>query len=138
MVATVAGEKLLWSPGLLHASVWLALHGEALASAGNEFSAEAGAGFEAPNYARIEIAGLSAAAPGWTVSNVTGAASNAAALAFADPGAGNEWPGALALALWTAAVGGEPIDAATILGAPLVAAAGDPVAFAIGQLIVDV
>ena len=58
---------------------------------------------------------------------------------FPDPGAGAEdWPGALAFILFDAAVGGNPLIAAALAGAPPVGADGDPVTFALGAITIDI
>ena len=128
MPLRVAGEKKLWKGGLLGATVHMSLHTGVGATAANELTAA-----DAPNYARIAVAPA-----GWTVSDRTGAASNAAAIAFAAPPANTEWPAVRSVALWTAAAAGDLLVDEYVQGAPLVGAAGDPVAFAPGQLVLDV
>ena len=133
-MVTVAGEKKLWDGGLIGASVWLALHGEVAATSANEFSTSDSAAYPADSYARVEME-----TDDWSVSDLTGAASNAAAVAFAEPGAdADDWPPALAVSIWTAETGGDMLDATAVRGAALVGANGDAVEFAAGQLIIDV
>ena len=133
-MVTVAGEKRLWDGGLIGYTVWLALHGLAAASPGNEFdAADAAHAHHAENYARVEMAMAA-----WSIDARTGAATNAARVAFPAPPADVEWPPALSLSLFDALAGGDMLDSARIQGAPLIAAHGDPIAFEIGQLIIDI
>lgn len=129
MPLRVAGEKKLWNGGLLGASVWLSLHTGIAATAANELDAAAGS----TNYARVEMETTD-----WTISDTTGAASNAAVAAFAAPPAGEEWPAVRSLALWTAEDGGDLLVDEIVQGAPLIGVEADPVSFAIGQLVIDV
>ena len=130
----VAGEKKLWSGGLLSADVWVSLHGGVAASSGNELDATDTTGDHyAENYARKKMQSTD-----WTVSDTTGAAHNTNAIAFAAPGAGNEWAAARSVALWDAATGGNILVDAPIQGAPLVGASADPISFGSGALTMDV
>ena len=130
----VEGEKRLWKGGLVGSDVWIGLLGAAAHSPTNELTTQAGADYFAANYARVRVRPA-----GWTVAAATGIVSNAAAVNFADPGAGAEdWPGALAFILFDAAAGGNPLIAAAIPGAPPVGAEGDPVTFALGAITIDI
>lgn len=133
MPLTVAGEKKLWKGGLIGAAVHLSLHGLAAASAANEFGTGATAAFRAGGYARVQMDPAD-----FEISDLTGAAANAARIVFADPPQDGDWPPALSIGLWTAAAAGEMLVSAPIYGAPLTGTQGDPVAFEIGQLIIDV
>lgn len=133
-MVTVAGEKKLWRGGLIGDTVWLALHGAIAAAPANEFdAAQAAHDFHARNYARVEMA-----VAAWSIDARTGAATNAARVAFPAPPAGEEWPAALSISIMDALAGGEMLDDARVHGAPLIATPADPIAFEIGQLIIDV
>lgn len=75
----------------------------------------------------------------WTISTITGAASNAGTVRFAAPGVGVTWPGVVAVALASAVTGGDYLIGAAVSGAPLIATgAGTPIEWEPGQLILDV
>ena len=134
MVWHVEGEKAAWDGGVLTPDRWLALHNGYAASAANEFQVDNDAADNyAGNYVRVRLR-----LADWAISNATGAASNAVALRFAAPPAGEEWPGALSLAIWDAADGGNILVDENIVGAALVGTPANPAEIKTGQLIFDV
>ena len=133
MTLGIAGERRLWNPGLLSGSVWVALYGAEGYAVASELSAQVGAAYHAPNYARLERT-----LTDWSISATTGAASNRGRLAFAAPGPGASWPGVVALALMSAATGGDLLIGAVVPGAALVATGTSALVWEPGQIILDV
>ena len=132
MPISVDGEKDAWKGGVVGATRYLSLHAGAAATSANELSSVAGSKLEAAGYARVAITSAQ-----WTLSDVTGAASNNVLIQWADPVAGADWPAVLTLGAWSAAVGGTLRFSEAIPGAPMIAINGDRARFEIGQLVLD-
>ena len=113
-----AGAKLCLEGGLFGRGVHVALHvGEPAAA-----TELAGGG-----YARA-----AAAASGWRVDPATGRASNAAEIAFPEPG--SAWRAPTHVGLWDARTGGALLASGALAGAPPAPEAGAAARFPAGAL----
>lgn len=116
-----AGEKLCFKGGLFGGGVHVALHAGDPAAA-NEL---AGGG-----YARAAVAAAS-----WRVDPATGRASNAAGIAFPEPG--SAWRAPTHVGLWDAAAGGALLASGALSGAAPAPRPGAAARFAAGALTFD-